>query len=44
MSRHAKIICTLGPSTNTAERIIMLPGMPLTSHGPTNTIKVHTIH
>ena len=26
------------------DRIIMLLGMPLTSHGPTNTIKVHTIH
>lgn len=25
------------------DRIIMLLGMPLTSHGPTNTIKVHTI-
>lgn len=26
------------------DRIIMLLGMPLSSHGPTNTIKIHTIH
>lgn len=29
---------------NHGDKIIMLFGMPLSSHGPTNTIKVHTIH
>jgi pyruvate kinase len=29
---------------NHGDKIILLLGMPLTTHGPTNTIKVHTIH